>query len=403
MALSSSPEHPQALARVVGAVADWVGRLGEIWVSAEIIEIKRRNYATQFLTLRDRTSDVSCTVTTTAFVLDAAGPIPEGSEVVARLKPRVWERTGSLNFECLEMRVAGVGRLLAELDTRRRKLQAEGLFDPHRKRPLPFLPRRIGLITGRNSDAERDVRRNTLRRWPARFEIEYSLVQGPQAASQVMAALERLDAHDEVDVIVIARGGGSLEDLLPFSDEGLVRAISRCRTPVVSAIGHESDTPLIDFVADLRASTPTDAAARIVPDLAAEQEELDAIRQWLRTTVEAILQRATQELAQLRSRPVLASPAAALTGHAERLELLRHRLRTAIDRHLTREQDLLNSRLQVVRALSPEATLNRGYALLTDGAATVTATTARKGQQLTAHLADGELDLKVTATRSKDE
>ncbi|MDO5083993.1 MAG: exodeoxyribonuclease VII large subunit [Arachnia propionica] len=403
MAMSSSPESPQALSRVVGAVADWVGRLGEIWVSAQVIEIKRRSYATQFLTLRDRTVDISCSVTTTAFVLDAAGPIPEGSEVIARLRPRVWERSGSLNFECLELQVAGTGRLLAELDHRRRALQAEGLFDPHRKRPVPFLPRRIGLITGKGSDAERDVLRNTRRRWPAVFEIEHTLVQGPQAATQIITALRHLDEHPEVDVIVIARGGGSLEDLLPFSDEGLVRAVAACRTPVVSAIGHESDAPLIDFAADLRASTPTDAAARIVPELDAEEQFLTQARQRLQGAVETFLQRCEQELAGLRARPVLASPLAALSGHTDRLALLRLQLRAAVERRLAAEQSQLDAHLQVVRALSPQATLQRGYSLLTAGTTPVTAATARVGETITAHLADGELDLKVTATRSTDE
>ena len=261
MTLTSSPDRPQPLARIVGAVADWVGRLGEIWVEAQVIEIKRRAAPTQFLTLRDRFADVSCSVTTSAFVLDSAGSLPEGSQVRARLKPRVWEPNASLSFECLELQVAGTGRLLAELDARRRTLQAEGLFDAHRKKRLPLLPRRIGLITGKDSDAEHDVLRNVSRRWPARFTVAHSLVQGPTAAASVMQALHSLDDDPEVDVIVIARGGGALEDLLPFSDEGLVRAVSACRTPVVSAIGHESDTPLLDFVADLRASTPTDAAS----------------------------------------------------------------------------------------------------------------------------------------------
>ncbi len=402
MTMTSSPEQPQALARVVGAVADWVGRLGEIWVSAQVIEIKRRNYATQFLTLRDRTTDVSCSVTTTAFVLDQAGALPEGSEVVARLKPRVWERTGSLNFECLELRVAGAGRLLAELDARRRKLQAEGLFDAHRKRPLPFLPRRIGLITGKGSDAERDVKRNTHRRWPAVFEIEHCLVQGPRAASEVIDALARLDAHPEVDVIVIARGGGALEDLLPFSDEGMVRAVAACRTPVVSAIGHESDVPLIDFAADVRASTPTEAASRIVPELTFEEALIAETRERCRAAALGRIERCGKELAQLRTRPVLASPAAALTGHVERLATLRLRLITAAERRITAEQAALDSRLRVVRALSPSATLARGYALLTSGDAPVTAASAQIGQAVVAHVADGELDLSVTATRSND-
>ena len=396
MALTSSPEHPQPLARVVGAVADWVGRLGEIWVEAQVIEIKRRAAPTQFLTLRDRFADVSCSVTATAFVLDAAGPLPEGSQVAVRLKPRVWEPTSSLSFECLELRVAGVGRLLAELDARRRKLQAEGLFDPHRKRPLPLLPRRIGLITGKDSDAERDVLRNVARRWPARFTVAHSPVQGPGAAASVMQALQDLDEDPAVDVIVIARGGGALEDLLPFSDEGLVRAVAACRTPVVSAIGHESDTPLL-------ASTPTDAASRIVPECAAEQDLVVLARALLRQAIEARIGQADQELAELRRRPVLASPAAALEGHRDRLALLRHRLRTAVDQQLTSRRTDLASHLSAVRALSPAATLQRGSALLVDGDRPVSSVAdAPVGGTLTAHLADGELTLTTQASHPKE-
>ncbi|MDO5093066.1 MAG: exodeoxyribonuclease VII large subunit, partial [Propionibacteriaceae bacterium] len=342
-------------------------------------------------------------VTASAFVLDSAGPLPEGSQVTARLKPRVWERTARLSFECLELQVAGAGRLLAELDARRRKLQAEGLFDPERKLPLPLLPRRIGLITGRDSDAERDVLRNTARRWPARFEIVHSLVQGPSAAAEVMQALADLDAHPEVDVIVIARGGGSLEDLLPFSDEGLIRAVAACLTPVVSAIGHESDTPLLDFVADLRASTPTDAAARIVPDFTTEQGLVAEGRLRLRTAIAARLDQAQRDLDELRRRPVLASPAAALDGHRDRLALLRLQLRAAIRQQLAAREAELTAHLSTVRALSPAATLQRGYALLTDGDRSISSVAqAPVGGTLHAHLADGDLTLTTTAATPKE-
>lgn len=403
MALTSSPENPQPLAHIVGAVADWVGRLGEIWVTAQVIEIKRRAAPTQFLTLRDRTADVSCSVTASAFVLDSAGPLPEGSQVTARLKPRVWERSARLSFECLELQVAGVGRLLAELDARRRKLQAEGLFDPELKLPLPLLPRRIGLITGRGSDAERDILRNTARRWPACFEVAHSLVQGPNAAAEVMQALADLDTHPEVDVIVIARGGGSLEDLLPFSDEGLIRAVAACRTPVVSAIGHESDTPLLDFIADLRASTPTDAAARIVPDFTTEQGLVTEGRLRLRAAITARLDQAQRELEELRRRPVLASPTAALDGHRDRLTLLRLQLRAAIRQQLATREAELTAHLSTVRALSPAATLQRGYALLTDGDRSISSVAqAPVGGTLHAHLADGDLTLTTTAATPKE-
>ena len=274
--MTSSPEQPQPLRAVVLATKDYVERLGPVWVEGQLIEIKRRSGATQFLTMRDQLAEISVTISTSQAVLDAAGPITEGTVVAAWVKPTVWTKSGSLTFECRELRPSGEGRLLAAIEQRKRMLQAEGLFDPARKRRLPFLPRRIGLVTGAQSAAERDVVENIGRRWPAAVvEIRHSLVQGPAAVEQLIGAIRSLDAHPEVDVIIVARGGGSLEDLLPFSDEALARAVFACRTPVVSAIGHETDTPILDLVADVRASTPTDAAKRVVPDAAAEAEAVD--------------------------------------------------------------------------------------------------------------------------------
>lgn len=405
MSLTSSAEQPQSLSRVVLAVKDWVGRCGEIWVEAQVVEIKRRNAPTQFLTFRDLHTDISADVTTSSMVLDAAGPLPEGSTVAARVRPRVWERSARLSFECLELRVAGEGRLLAQLEQLKRKLQAEGLFDTYRKRPLPFLPHRIGLITGKDSDAERDVTVNVARRWPnAQLRIEHALVQGPQSAASVMTALRTLDDDPEVDVIIIARGGGSLEDLLSFSDEGLVRAVAAAQTPIVTAIGHERDVPIVDLVADVRASTPTDAAKRVVPDYATELSLLTEQRSRLLAAIHRTIADAQQHLDQLRTRPVMVNPTSAFTAHYDKLALLQHQLNSAIERTLHREEATLRDAVSTVRALSPKKTLERGYAVLVDehNEAVTSIHHAPPGSLLQAYLHDGQLTLTVTENETKD-
>ena len=213
---------------------------------------------------------MSLPVTCAVRLLEAAS-IREGAHVVVHAKAQIWAGRGSLSFAADQIRQVGVGELLAQLEHLRRVLTAEGLFAADRKRPLPFLPRRVGVVCGRASAAEHDVVENARRRWPAvQFRLLEVAVQGTNAVPEVTGALAALDQDPEVDVIVVTRGGGSLEDLLPFSTEALIRAVAACRTPVVSAIGHESDVPLLDLVADVRASTPTDAAKRVVPDVVEE-------------------------------------------------------------------------------------------------------------------------------------
>ena len=384
---------------VVAATKNWVERLSPIWVEGQLIEIKRRSGSvTQFLTMRDTLAEVSVTLSTSRAVLDAAGPLTEGTIVAAWVRPTVWSKSGSLTFECRELRPSGEGRLLAAIEQRKRMLQAEGLFDPSRKQRLPFLPRRIGLVTGAKSAAERDVVEHIGRRWPAAVvDVRHALVQGPQAVEQLIDALHSLDAHPEVDVIIVARGGGSLEDLLPFSDEALARAVFACRTPVVSAIGHETDTPIIDLVADVRASTPTDAAKRVVPDAAAEAELVRAALGRVRGAIIGRVDAEERRLAEVRSRPVLRDPAAFLAGHDERLHTARDRLGRAIDARVREERLGLGHTIERVRALSPLATLQRGYAILADaeGGSIERVGATRPGARLSARLADGRLDLTV--------
>lgn len=405
MAMTSSPEQPQPLRAVVQATKNWVERLGEVWVEGQLIEIKRRSGPTQFLTMRDTLAEVSVRISTSSAALDAAGPLTEGTIVAARIRPTLWTKSGDLTFQCSELRPSGEGRLLAAIEQRKRMLQAEGLFDPARKKRLPFLPRRVGLVTGAQSAAERDVVENIARRWPAAVvEVRHSLMQGPQATEQLIGALRALDAHPEVDVIIVARGGGSLEDLLPFSDEALARAVFACRTPVVSAIGHETDTPIIDLVADLRASTPTDAAKRVVPDAAAEADLVRTARGRVRAAITARIDAEQRRLDEVRSRPVLREPGAFLTGHTERLQLARDRLHRAIGSRLREEGLGLEHTLQRIRALSPQATLQRGYAILADesGRTVDRVSATRAGAHVTARLADGRLGLTVTETTPQE-
>ena len=400
MAMESSPENPLALGRVVQAVKGWVERCGAVWVEAQVIQINRKaGSSTIYMTMRDTIANSSASVTCSVAVLDAAGPISEGATVTAWIKPTVWSNTAKLSFECHEIRASGEGRLLQQLEQRKRLLQAEGLFDPSRKKRLPFLPRSIGLVTAANSAAERDVLTNIRLRWPAAdITVRHALMQGPNCAAEVMQALAGLDAEPTVDVIIVARGGGSLEDLLPFSDEGLVRAVAACRTPVVSAIGHEPDVPIIDLAADLRASTPTDAAKRVVPDA---QEEAQRVQQALGRIRSAMTSRVANEqrhLDQLVSRPVLRDPAGSFDIHYDRIEMLRQRLGSAIDRSIQQQATSLTHDLSRVRAMSPKATLERGYAILVDGEGGSIASIADADldDDLMAYLADGKLTLSVT-------
>ncbi len=398
MALESSPENPQPLRLVAHLVRGWIERLGPVWVEAQLIEINRRSGRTIFLTLRDKLAEVSASATISATTLDSAGPLREGSTVVVRLKPAYFEQSGRFTFSCDAITPVGEGRLLARLEQTKRLLQAEGLFDPAQKKPLPFLPRVVGVITGAGSAAERDVIENARRRWPAvRLAVRHTLVQGPQAAEQVMAAVDALDGQPGVDVIVIARGGGSLEDLLPFSDEGLVRAVFACGTPVVSAIGHETDNPILDLVADYRASTPTDAAKRVVPDAVDELARIQQARQRIARSLAGLVQRQQEHLDALRTRPVLADPTASFTLAAGQIEALGVRARRAINTHLDRESVAVRHHLAHVRAVSPKATLERGYAILIgpDGHSVGSVTEVDPGDDLLAHLSDGQLVVEV--------
>jgi len=394
MPLATSAESPVPVRTVTRLVGDWIGRLGRVWVEGQIAELSRRG-GTAFLTLRDPIAAVSVRVICPASVLDATQPPPgEGARVVVWAKPEFNAARGSFALAAAEIRAVGIGELLARLERLRAELAAEGLFRAERKRKPPFLPGTVGLICGRDSAAERDVLRNARRRWPAvRFRVEQVAVQGVRASEEIIDALHRLDADRAVHVIIIARGGGSIEDLLPFSSEDLVRAVAGCRTPVISAIGHEQDVPLLDLVADVRASTPTDAARRAVPDVAEQLELIGQLRARVRRSVAGRLDREASWLAAIRSRPVLASPQRELDRREEQILALAERARNVMSSELSRRgADLVHVRARLI-ALSPAATLRRGYAIVQQegGHVVLRAGQVTDGEALTVRLAEDQL------------
>ncbi|MDV3124257.1 exodeoxyribonuclease VII large subunit [Mycobacterium sp. 21AC1] len=362
-----SPENPWPVRAVATRVAKWIDRLGIVWVEGQLTELKIRPDAkTVFMVLRDPAADMSLTITCPRdLVRNAPVKLTEGTQVVVCGKPNFYTGRGTFSLRVTEIRAVGIGELLARIDRMRRLLDAEGLFDPRLKRPIPFLPGTIGLITGRASAAERDVTSVATARWPAvRFAIRNTIVQGPNAVPQIVEALAALDLDPAVDVIVVARGGGSVEDLLPFSDETLCRAIAACRTPVVSAIGHEPDNPVCDLVADLRAATPTDAAKRIVPDAAAEQALVNDLQRRSARALRNWVNREAHTLSQLRSRPVLAQPLTVLSARAEEIHRARATARRDITRLVTAESDRIGHLSARLTTLGPAATLARGYAVV---------------------------------------
>jgi len=404
MPLETTAEAPIPVRTVLRLVGEWIGRLGRVWVEGQIAELTKRG-SSAFLTLRDPVAAVSVRVICPRTVLEAADPPPgEGSRVVVWAKPDFNVARGSFSLAATEIRAVGIGELLARLERLRRSLAAEGLFAAERKRPLPFLPGCIGLICGRDSAAQRDVQRNAARRWPAvQFRVEQVAVQGSFAVESVVDALHRLDADPAVDVIIIARGGGSIEDLLPFSDETLVRAVAACRTPVVSAIGHEQDIPLLDLVADVRASTPTDAARRVVPDVAEQLALIAQLRSRARRIVEGRLDRERAWLDGMRSRPVLADPLREIERRQEQVTSLAERARRCLATALSRADDDIGHLRARLLALAPSATLQRGYAIVQrlDGGVVRQAADVTEGERLTLRFAEDQLAVRAEKPSAK--
>jgi exodeoxyribonuclease VII large subunit len=389
-------DTPWGVALFSNKIKGWIDRLGTAWVEGEITQwgVSAGNV---YGKLKDLEVDATIAFTVWSSVkAKLPDDLKQGDRVVALVKPNYWVKGGTLTMQVFEMRHVGLGDLLERLELLRQKLRAEGLFD--HKRALPFLPGRIGLITGKDSDAEKDVLRNAQLRWPAvEFRVVHAAVQGDRAVGEVISAIRTLDADPLVDVIVIARGGGDFQNLLVFSDEALVRAAAACVTPLVSAIGHEADRPLLDDVADLRASTPTDAAKRLVPDVAEELARVQQARASVRLRITQRLTAEVDRLETLRSRPVLASSAWLVDSRAEELSRYAARSRELIERVIERSHTRVGELIAHLRALSPQRTLERGYAIaqLPDGTALRDAAEAPAGTHLLLTVAVGRVEATV--------
>jgi exodeoxyribonuclease VII large subunit len=397
----SSEHSPWRVSQLSKSLKDWIEKLGRVWVEGELQQIQLRG-SNLFGSLRDL--DLENSIEIHAFEasdVEIEAGLKQGDRVVALLQPAFWAKNGKLTMRVLKMHKVGLGELLERIERLRQQLIAEGLTDPARKKPLPFLPNKIGLVTGANSDAEKDVLQNARNRWPeVQFEVIHTLVQGDKAAAEIVMAIQQLDAMKEVDVIIVARGGGSFQDLLPFSDERVVRAAAAASKPIVSAIGHENDQPLLDLVADLRASTPTDAAKRVVPDVVEERKNIRTALDRINFRILSYLDTQIQLIKSIVSRPVLASPFGFVDGQADQLSQLKKRLGEILDWRLTKASGELGQLVSSVRALSPKLTLERGYAVITDEKGAILREVS-SGQDFQVELAKQEIMATAKSVRKK--
>ena len=367
MKSGQSPEEAIQVKDASRALQEIISSMPSVWIEGQITSIKIRPGSDWvFVDLRDVSAEATLNVVFNRSVLDnAPSQIESGQRVLVHGKPEFWMNRGSLVFRARVIQPVGLGELMIQLEKLKQKLLQEGLFSPENKKPLPFLPKKIGLICGRASAAMKDVMENTMLRWPGiDFAVHEVAVQGVKSSSEVRAALAQLNAENEVDVIVITRGGGSFEDLLPFSDELLLRAVYASKIPVVSAIGHEQDNPLLDYVADLRASTPTDAATKLVPDI---EDEIDLIDLWINRMREKIASRIEKEklnLERLLETSALNSPEEFIQGHRDKILELKQFLRNNIQNKIYFQQTWFKPRLAQLRTLSPLGTLSRGFAIV---------------------------------------
>ena len=409
---ANTPDTPWPVGKVNDQVKGWIERLGYLWVEGQLTQINfKPTWKLSYLTLRDVQQEKSVQLTCPSSMLQSLSvPLKDGDRVIVHGKPAFYAGRGSFSLWTTEIRHVGIGDLLARIEKLRQQLAAEGLFDPARKRPLPYLPHKIGLITGRGSAAERDVMAVAHDRWPAvQFRVLNTAVQGANTVPEVIDALQQLDADPEVDVIIIARGGGSVEDLLPFSEEALQRAVAAAGTPVVSAIGHEPDSPVLDNVADLRAATPTDAAKRVVPSVAEERAIVAEARSRMAAALRGWVEWERRGLDNIRSRPVMADPMTPIRARREEVERTRATMRREIEVMVERETRHVESLRARVSALGPSATLARGYSIVQvvpkDGSGPEVVTSYKQsppGAQLRIRVGDGSITAVSMASQAAD-
>jgi len=389
----TSAESPAPVRVISEAIGEYLSRLGNVWIEGELSEVTVRPGAQMvFMRLRDTSADMSISIMCHKSVLESVAPLPQNARVVMNSKVSWYAKNGSLSFSVKEIRQVGVGELLARLEALKNQLASEGLFDDSNKQELPFLPKSVGLICGRNSDAEKDVVENAKRRWPSvHFEIREVAVQGAAAVVEVSGALRELDANPDVEVIIITRGGGSFEDLLPFSDESLVRLVASCTTPIVSAIGHEKDAPLLDLVADFRASTPTDAGKRVVPDMEEELTKISNLRGRALRFLQSRIDFEVAKIAQFMDRPSMREPLTMITTRAEVISNLSARAHRSTNHRISLAREEIANLSTGLRTLSPQSTLDRGYSVVqkVNGQVVRRASEVTTGEHLKIRLADG--------------
>lgn len=389
---ADSPFSVRAISERIGAIID---TLSEVWIEGELSEINvRPGSPTIFMRLRDPSADMSISVRCFKNIFDSIAPLEQNARVVIRSKPTWWTKNGSLSFNISEIRQVGVGELMARLEALKNLLASEGLFDQGRKLPLPFLPNVVGLICGRNSDAGKDVVENAKRRWPGvKFEIREVAVASALAVTEVSTALAELDSDKNVDVIIITRGGGSFEDLLPFSDESLLRLVADCKTPIISAIGHEKDAPLLDLVADWRASTPTDAGKRVVPDMSEELARISNLQDRSNRYIQSRIEFELAKLASYMERQIMREPELIISTRRDVIKELAARSHRSMSSALALGREEISGLRTQVRTLSPQATLDRGYCVVqtSDGSVVRKASELKSGQRLRLRLAQGEV------------
>jgi exodeoxyribonuclease VII large subunit len=398
-ASDTTKDNPWPLSVYSRRFSQYIQKAPPAWIEAEVVSLKRyRNAA--YMKLKDLNDDAFLPASSFVdAILSKVDTLKEGSKVVMYARPAFWVKRGEVSMTLMDVHELGAGDMLLRIEELRKKLAQEGVFAPEHKQELPFLPRKVGLICGKNAQAKDDVLENAYRRWPSiAFEIrEVSVGNSPSTPREVIAALGELDAMEDVDVIIISRGGGALEEVVfPFSDEALVRAVFAAKTPVVSAIGHETDQPLIDFVADFRASTPTDAAKNIVPDIRVELELIDQLESDLKNALLSKIEHEMSLLESLTSRPVLKTPGGILEPKLQEFSELTKRLRASFEIALERESGIFEGLWHKIMTLNPSSTLERGYAIVySSGVAKSSVNDFKVGETIQIQMKDGQLESSI--------
>lgn len=400
-ARDTTPENPWPVSLLSQHFHDAVERWPAAWIEGQIIEINARRTGTVYLTLRDSFQEVSISALGFGAFAQKARAFQQGDRVVMHGQADLWVKSTRLSFRADDIRRIGSGGIKEQIDELRKKLKGEGLFDESNKVPIPEFPTTIGIVCGPGARAEGDIITNVNLRWPiVHFAVKYAHVQGPQCPAEVVQAIQELDADPAVDVIIVARGGGSFEDLIGFSDERVVRATAACVTPIISAVGHEDDWTLIDLASDMRASTPTDAAKRVVPDVREQQQLVASAIGTMSMRMRAMVDNESRLIEGYVNRPSLTHPQTMVESHERDIADAVRAMRIGLTRIVDDAQMHVEKLKATLTALSPQSTLDRGYAVLQNASGHVVddAGDVHVGDELTITLRHGTVVAQAQAT-----